>query len=1301
MRRLKDACVTQRLPIPGQDDDTWGAVLNGYLGVSHNPDGTLQPSALTAAGGYVKPATGVPASDLDTATQTNLTLASTALQLGGDIGGTSSTPRIVKLQGTVLNAASPSPNQVLAYSSISGAWVPSTVSSSTVNDATTAAPGIIQLAGDIAAGTATAPEVTSTHLTSALPINQGGTGQVTQAAALTALAGSQTPGTYLRSDGTNTTLSSIQAADVPVLNQSTTGNAATATLASTVTTNANLTGDITSVGNATTLTSSGNVESIISNNTTVAAKAPLVSPALTGTPTAPTATTGTNTTQLATTAFVASAVTSSATPNATTSTPGIVQLSGGLGGTYTAPTLLNQAGPVFNVKDPAYGAKGDGSTDDTTAIQNAINAANTAGAVVYFPSGHYRVSQLTLLTGTILQGVSSGTYPGDDGISGVSVLERIANTNLDLLLVPDGNNYGRIYDLAIDGNKNNNTAGYGLNIVDGASGQESQWIIERCFFQSNPNSNIYLGNNRRANKVQYGVFNYSGTGDGITVTGSDNTIMNCIIGTNARAGINLGTTTSQNWASFGDNLNATTTHIFNNDIYGNLVGICIPQNATRTMVVGNGIDRNSYQGITVYNVDCNTILSNAFHSNGQAANNTYGHIDLASGVTNVTMEGNTFGPLDGGFTNVCSYCVTLQTGITSGVITGNIGVYDSSDTVNGLISAAGSNSSPSVRLSNAGAIIQAGQSSQQAFQVRNTSGATLFEVSNGGSMNLLSGAAVFANPQNVWGGNNSNLAVANTTATFLSTNSTVQTIATVESAGQSANIATFYASNGTTALAQIDKSGGISVLGPTGATAGARFAGGTTSGAPSSGTFSVGDFVIDQTGAVWVCTAAGTPGTWVATSSKLVAPVTLPTGADANKGLVIKGNSATQSADLFEVQDGTPSTRVSVNSNYALTMVTASGVGQTVYQSFRGGDTNAGFAIGERGFMSWGSGSAASDTNLSRAAAGVLNVNAALSVTGLTGAIAASRYAGATASGAPTTGTFVVGDFVIDHTGAIWICTTAGTPGTWTVVGGSGGGGATLSANTFTGNQTAPAFGSSGLGTNVNATSRYVGATTSGAPTGATTTFVVGDFVVDQSGKVWICVTAGAPGTWVPVGTGTGSVAPSLHNFAAMNLDPAVVNTSTAPAASTHYVFKVVAEATQTVSKASFVISTTAGVGCSGWYASLYTSSGNLITGSTSSSDQGASFNATGTATATFGASVSVVAGQTYYISLGVGTATTLPTIARISNGIAGNVGLSSGVASATSPRWGTAANAYSAGVAPATLGTISTQATTWFAAIG
>ena len=57
--------------------------------------------------------------------------------------------------------------------------------------------------------------------------------------------------------------------------------------------------------------------------------------------------------------------------------------------------------------------------------------------------------------------------------------------------------------------------------------------------------------------------------------------------------------------------------------------------------------------------------------------------------------------------------------------------------------------------------------------------------------------------------------------------------------------------------------------------------------------------------------------------------------------------------------------------------------------------------------------------------------------TGLPGAVSATRYVGGTATVHPSTGTFAVGDFVITQNGTVLICTTAGTPGTWTNAAGS------------------------------------------------------------------------------------------------------------------------------------------------------------------------------------------------------------------------------------------------------------------------
>lgn len=73
------------------------------------------------------------------------------------------------------------------------------------------------------------------------------------------------------------------------------------------------------------------------------------------------------------------------------------------------------------------------------------------------------------------------------------------------------------------------------------------------------------------------------------------------------------------------------------------------------------------------------------------------------------------------------------------------------------------------------------------------------------------------------------------------------------------------------------------------------------------------------------------------------------------------------------------------------------------------------------------------------------------------------------------------------------------------------------SANTWTANQTAPAWIASGL-TGATAASRYVGATASGAP--ASGTFSIGDFIIDQSGKIYVCTSAGSPGTWTQVAGG-------------------------------------------------------------------------------------------------------------------------------------------------------------------------------------
>ena len=86
--------------------------------------------------------------------------------------------------------------------------------------------------GNFSAGTITATlSGNATNVSGTVAFANGGTGEITRQAAMDALAGAVTSGQYLRGNGSDVVMSTIQAGDVPTLNQNTTGNATTATTA--------------------------------------------------------------------------------------------------------------------------------------------------------------------------------------------------------------------------------------------------------------------------------------------------------------------------------------------------------------------------------------------------------------------------------------------------------------------------------------------------------------------------------------------------------------------------------------------------------------------------------------------------------------------------------------------------------------------------------------------------------------------------------------------------------------------------------------------------------------------------------------------------------------------------------------------------------------------------------------------------------------------------------------------------------------------------------------------------------------
>jgi hypothetical protein len=89
--------------------------------------------------------------------------------------------------------------------------------------------GTVTSSGNLTLGGTLSGVSLTTQVTGTLPIANGGTGQTTAQAAINSLAGAVTSGQYLRGNGTNVVMSAIQVADVPTLNQNTTGTASNVT----------------------------------------------------------------------------------------------------------------------------------------------------------------------------------------------------------------------------------------------------------------------------------------------------------------------------------------------------------------------------------------------------------------------------------------------------------------------------------------------------------------------------------------------------------------------------------------------------------------------------------------------------------------------------------------------------------------------------------------------------------------------------------------------------------------------------------------------------------------------------------------------------------------------------------------------------------------------------------------------------------------------------------------------------------------------------------------------------------------
>ncbi len=286
---------------------------------------------------------------------------------------------------------------------------------------------------------------------------------------------------------------------------------------------------------------------------------------------------------------------------------------------------LHQATGFFNVRD--FGAKGDGKTSDTAAIQKAIDAAAKVQGTVFFPDGKYPCANLKTYPNIKLMGEQKWGYSTSYGAN-LILNDYSAECLLD---ISDSKNI-RISGLMFNAKRNPKSKTHG--IMFGKEGHKRNHdtdtiTIEDCKIRGFGGDGIKL-RSAFVFILRRCMINKN-LGSGVDFSGCDFYIIDNVFGGNGKYGIG------------GRVSSGMFTH--NRVEWNESYGLYLGKGGNYWNIVGNQFDHNHGAGVYLDNVWSSTISGNAFRRNGRNSVKLFegeNSSNLVIQSSGVTVSGNTF-----------------------------------------------------------------------------------------------------------------------------------------------------------------------------------------------------------------------------------------------------------------------------------------------------------------------------------------------------------------------------------------------------------------------------------------------------------------------------------------------------------------------------------------------------------------------------------------------------------------------------------------------------------------------------------